>query len=103
MQWYQRKENGQPQVFGSLHRTPAVHGLGKRDAEADADAEAESHYYHSYSRPSAYFPFRYRFPTVNRFAGYQPLAQSFFQPKDASTYMNNAMPLREALQSLKRP
>merc|ERR1712156_766691 len=89
----------QPQVFGSLHRSPAVHGLGKRDAEADADAEAESHYYHSYSRPSAYFPSRYRFPSFNRFAGYQP--QPFFQPKDASTYMNNAMPLRQALESLK--
>merc|ERR1712156_132663 len=93
----------QPQVFGSLHRTPAVHGLGKRDAEADADAEAESHYYHSYSRPSAYFPSRYRFPSVNRFAGYQMPFAYTQTPKDACTYMDNAMPLRQALQSLKRP
>jgi len=90
----------QPQVFGSVHRTPAVHGLGKRDAEADAeaDSEAESHYYHSYSRPSTYFPSSYRYPYANRFAGYP-----YTYPKDANTYMENAMPLRQALQALKRP
>jgi len=59
-----------PQVYGGhiyqphVYSMPAVHHMGKRDAEAEPEAEADAQYLSYYGTPATTYTGTYRYPAV---------------------------------------